>query len=760
MSAQSFRHSPSSSLAETLRQLSDDDLADLCELRTDLMVPAPMSFAALADRARTTLSVSRALDMLDAFTLRVLDGLRLVSVDDDGRPVASVEALATVTPDMRDVPSAVSRLREVAIVWGPDSALRFPSCVAEVTGPYPAGLGRPAADLDETAAQLVADAAALRRTVMAAPPQARAVLDRLSAGPPIGTVQDAYETEPPTPVRWLTSHHLLVPVADDTVELPREIGQLLRRDDGLLGVLPRQPQPRDDASLPESQVNTFAAAQAMEAVRLTEALLTRMSDDPVTPVKSGGLGTQSLQRLAKACGISAPSAAVLLEAAYAAGLLGCDSSWLPSHAFDMWRTSSVATRWAKLARAWLSSFRDARLLADRGGGRGATVLSDALRSTSAPGHRARVLGLLAEFEPGVVVPVDVVVDILNWRTPRRHVEDAARAVLAQASLLGITARDALSVFGRELIAPPDEDSDPLGLFSDGEDALLETLEDVLPAATEELIVQGDLTVMVPGHPSGLLAAELAVIAEQESQTVFRLSQASVRRAMDAGYSSDDVLSLLSRRSREALPQAVSYLVEDVWRRHGGLRVGLAGCYLRAEDPAQLVTLLADKRLVEAKLRRLADTVLVSPLPLGTVVSMLRQSGHAPVAEDTAGTVIIDRSEVSRAAAALVPPGYKDPTPSVMGAPLMALIDDLRLSDERSPLVSTEPDEDVTRTLSSVLAQRRLVWVEYEDTRGEAVRKLLRPVSMNSGYLRAEDRRTDMLHTIALHTIHSVTVASV
>lgn len=63
-------------------------------------------------------------------------------------------------------------------------------------------------------------------------------------------------------------------------------------------------------------------------------------------------------------------------------------------------------------------------------------------------------------------------------------------------------------------------------------------------------------------------------------------------------------------------------------------------------------------------------------------------------------------------------------------------------------------------LDAAIPQRQPVWVEYSDARGDVVRRLLRPMSLRAGYLRAEDRRTDMLHTIALHAIRSVTPATV
>jgi len=55
-------------------------------------------------------------------------------------------------------------------------------------------------------------------------------------------------------------------------------------------------------------------------------------------------------------------------------------------------------------------------------------------------------------------------------------------------------------------------------------------------------------------------------------------------------------------------------------------------------------------------------------------------------------------------------------------------------------------------LQQALRDKALVWVGYVNARGATLSRLVRPVSMGAGYLRAEDDRTEMLHTFALHRI--------
>src|SRR3954452_18674732 len=169
--------------ADQLRALSDEALGALIQLRPDLVVPVPADVSALAVRAQSRGSVARCLDGLDEFTLQILDAARLSrGVETALTSVDDILALASgASPD--DVRVAVDRLRVRFLLYGSEDALQVTGAVDEVTSPYPAGLGRPADYLDPQAAALCADRAKLRRTVLAAPAGARAVLDRLPAWP-------------------------------------------------------------------------------------------------------------------------------------------------------------------------------------------------------------------------------------------------------------------------------------------------------------------------------------------------------------------------------------------------------------------------------------------------------------------------------------------------------------------------------------------------------------------------------------------------
>ncbi|MBF9134282.1 helicase-associated domain-containing protein [Plantactinospora sp. S1510] len=810
-------------LADHLRALPDEALAALFRLRPDLVVPVPTDLSALAVRAQSRVSVARALDGLDEFTLRILDAARLSRDPDHGE--TSTETIITLAvgtgrnADRAGVRTAVDRLRARFLLYGPESALRVVAGVDEVCSPYPAGLGRPAAELDPETAALVADPARLRRTLLAAPPPARAILDRLAAGPPVGTLPAAAPAGEgaAAPVSWLVDNGLLVPISETTgvpgtptaVELPREVGLLLRRESGPLGPLrPRPPAVTGTAREPKA-ADSAGAGQAMEAVRHTEALLEQLAAEPAPVLRSGGLGVRDQRRLARATGLDESTTALLLEVAYAAGLTGevdlpgaattrngADQQILPAAGYEGWRNGSLAHRWEHLARAWLTMSRQVGLIGQRDDrDRPITPLSPEAERAGVPAIRRAVLDVLDGLDPGAAPTPDEVIELLGWRTPRRSLgrENGQREVLTEAALLGVTGLGALTSYGRLLLAQwtagdtrlGENGDDPLGVRPDadgaagGGTAAVRALDALLPAPVDHFLLQADLTVVVPGPPEPALAAELAVVAEHESAggaSVHRVTAASVRRALDAGYAAEDLHTLFKRRSRTPVPQGLTYLVDDIARKHGGLRAGSAGAYLRSDDEALLTEVLADRRLAPMSLRRLAPTVLTTPHLAGRLIGALRDAGYAPVSEDATGATVLARPKVRRAPArGSVANRVTDPlaTPRLSTPRLLGIVEQIRRGDAAARVARRAPSTvrdggrsggagpampaahahtQALAVLQQAVRDKALVWVGYVDAHGATASRLVRPVSIGGGYLRAEDERTEMLHTFALHRI--------
>jgi hypothetical protein len=786
-----------------VRSLPNPALAAVLRARPDLVVPVPADLTALAARAQSRTSVTRIVDRLNRFQLEILDGVRLTRDPDGASSLDQLLAIAAAAPagaDAGSIRAEVGQLRDYLLVYGPDEELRVVAAVDEVLGPYPAGLGRPAAALSEEVAALVGDPARLRRTVLSAPPAARAVLDRLAAGPPVGATAADQRDDPTadSPAAWLVGRGLLVATAAGSVELPREIGLLLRRDTGPLGQLhPLPPQPAGEP-LDPATVDQAGAGQAMAAVQRVEAILAALAAEPATVLRTGGLGVRELRRLARAAGVDEPTAALLIETGYAAGLLGeadpsrpgSESSFRPTPGYDAFTGAPLAARWHTLVTSWLVMTRQPGLIGRRDPrDRLVNALAPEVARPGAPAARRAVLGVLADLPPGTAATDQEVFELVRWFAPRSPAgrEPAVQQVLAEAATLGLTGRAALTSYGATLLAqlwePATADDDPLGIrggdLPAGLPKAAAALAGLLPAPVAELVVQADLTVVVPGPPEPTLAAELELVAEPESAgggSVHRVTKASIRRALDAGYTADDLHALFARRSRAAVPQALSYLIDDVARAHGGLRIGAAGTYLRSDDEALVAQALADRRLAALQLRRLAPTVLVSTADRGRLLAALRQAGYAPVPEDASGAPVLVRPRVRRAPARPRPAAPADPFgANRMSTPrLLGIIEDLRRSEAAAQTTRRVPEAlrsngkpprgqaaaahtDAMAVLQQAVRDKALVWVRYVDAHGSLTDRLVRPVSIGAGYLRAEDDRTDTLHTFALHRITGATL---
>ena len=297
---------------------------------------------------------------------------------------------------------------------------------------------------------------------------------------------------------------------------------------------------------------------------------------------------------------------------------GVAPEWVPTTAADVWAAGGPEIRWSALARTWLDLPRLPGLVGRKDdAGRPISALSDGVRRPLAPRDRRRVLAGLAELPPGTAPgSAAALADLLAWRAPRRggRLRDEVVAwVLAEATVLGVVALDA---HHRRRDARCSTDPD----------RLVAALRVALPEPVDHVLLQADLTAVAPGPLETELARELDLVAEVESAggaTVYRFTEATVRRALDAGRTAADLHELFAKRSATPVPQGLTYLVDDVARRHGRLRGGVAASFLRSDDEVLIAEVLAHPESTALELRRIAPTVLVSPLPLVELLDGLR-----------------------------------------------------------------------------------------------------------------------------------------
>ncbi|KRD17556.1 helicase-associated domain-containing protein [Streptomyces sp. Root264] len=675
-----------------------------------------------------------------------------------------------------------------------------------------------------------------------APAESLEVLERLVWGPPYGQVT----ADPAARLRWLLDRALLLPTAPGTVVLPREVALHLRR-----GRAHRAPEPVPPAVEPlvvhaPQVVDATAAGQAYTALATVEELLKEWDEGGPAVLRAGGISVRDLKRTAVALDVAEPVAAFWVELAYAAGLLASDGEaderYAATPEYDEWVERPPAERWARLAEAWLAATRTSGVVGGRDmKERALSALGPGLDRSAAPEVRHRVLTLLAGLPEGGAPDAEAVLARLRWERPLRGAQAGAqgtpgahgtqaapgspgysgaaqagaqgdedlrsrlaRWVLAEAELLGVTGRGALSAHGRALLggappavraaraagaAAPAGPGDKLPAHHRAATAVAaplpppeqavaaaaaaRLLAPLLPEPLDHVLLQADLTAVAPGPLRRPLADVLSVLADVESKggaTVYRFTPGSVRRALDAGRSASDLHAFLAEHSRTPVPQPLSYLIDDVARRHGHLRVGAASAYVRCDDETILNEILADKRAAGLRLRRLAPTVLAAQADPATLLDGLRALGFAPAAESAEGDVLITRALAHRTPPRTAPEPVPDGPPVPDGTLLTAAIRAVRAGDAAAtaPRKATEdaaplaPGElprtssaETLATMQAAVLTGGALWIGYVNAEGSASQRVIAPVRVEGGFVTGYDHTADEVRTYPLHRITGV-----
>ena len=778
-------------LAEDLRSRADEDLVVLFSQRPDLAAPLPTSSTALATRATTRASTQRALERLDTPALQVAEVLAVLP--DPTSVTAVSKAWGARANDV------VAHLRRTALLWGPDRRLHLVSAVRELLGPHPAGLGPTLADAlgrrsPQRLAELLEDLGlevshdpevaltrlgehlgapgTVERLLTGAPDGVRTVLDKLTWGPPTGAVERAdrqVRTATSTgPVDWLLSRGLLAVSGPGTVVLPREVGLALRG--GRVHRTPdRRPPELSTTTRRHEVVLAGGAEAAAEACRLVDELGRSWGAAGPPVLRAGGLGVRELRRTASALEVDEATAALVVETAWVAGLVADDGEveprWLPTPAYDTWVEDDLPHRWVHLASCWLASTRVPAMVGSRDAKDAArNALGPDLDRASALVVRRAVLGELAALAQDEVATPETVSARLRWQFPRRATklrDDLVGWTLRDASWLGVLGAGALSPAGRALLV-------------DDEEGAAAALEAALPTPVREVLLQADLTAVAPGPLETHLSRRLESLARVESRggaTVYRFDPTTVRHGLDDGQTADEALAFLAALSSTGVPQPLEYLVRDVARRHGRVRVGRAGSYVRAEDPALLAELVADKRCAAVGLRVLAPTVLASPADPDEVLAVLRQVGVAPAAEGPDGELLVRRATAMRSGPRPSPRPVTGEPPAPSAPLLAAAVQTVRAGDEdvaelerrrertrdAPPLPPMDPTTSLA-VLRDALGRRRPVWIGYVDASGSTSRHLVEPLGVEGGRITAFDHEQRSVRSYSVHRVTGVAEA--
>jgi hypothetical protein len=751
------KHTPGVSLGAWLADLPDERLIRLLELRPDLAQPPPGTISALAARAQARQSVKAATDELDFLHLAVLDALLVLQADTTAVPASKLVELVQNRAPEAVVVRALDDLRERALAWG-DAVVRVSAEAAAGLPWYPGQviLEDPTRTADEIAA-LLADLDDAQRDL----------LDRLLEGSPVGRTRDAAAGTPPErPVPRLLAAGLLRQVDDETVILPRQVGQVMRGEEPGPGQLVAPDSAV--ANYPVRDVDAVAAGAVIDVMREIDVLLDTLGATPIPELRSGGLGVRDMKRLTKLTGTAEPRLGLLLEVTAAAGLIssgmpepdpedGTGPYWAPTVAADRFAEMTLAERWQLIAGAWLDLPARPSLIGHRGPeNKPYAALSDALYSTAAPLDRRLLLRVLTEMPKGAGVDAASASRAMIWRRPRWSVRLQPGPVghlLEEAHALGLIGRGAAATPTRVLM----DGGNP----HDNADAAMAAMNKVLPPPIDHFLLQADLTVVVPGPLERDLAEELSAVATVESAgaaMVYRVSEQTIRRALDTGRTAGALHTFFTKHSKTPVPQGLTYLIDDVARRHGQLRIGMAASFIRCEDPSLLAQAVALPGAAQLGLRLVAPTVAVSQAAISEVLAVLRSAGLAPAAEDSSGAIVDLRSGGAR-----VPtPQHRRffrPLPNSPNRDTLAAVVSVLRKVVALPVPGTGGERLDPQRAMALLQQaahrQASVVIGYIDAAGVATQRVVSPISVRGGQLMAFDPASGRVRDFAIHRVTTV-----
>lgn len=765
------------SLADDLAHRDDDQLLDLLHSRPDLASPPPPGVEVLAQRALSAASINRSGEDLDLLAIAVLETVSALGTAAPGRGLSAVSATAIekalagrADPDA--IRSRIDALVDLALLWGSPDAL--------VTGPHTTSAW-PWRSRLATAPINSSTLDEIREKIAGLPDRERELLSTLATGPGLGRTRDAaLGADSDRPVPRLVHKDLLVVVDDQTVELPVVIGQLIRGED------PGEPA---DLRPPEltggrvrkialSEVDAAGAGEALEFLRHAGATLDTLGAQPAAVLRAGGMGVREIRRLAKIVAVDEKRIGLVLEVLAGLRLIdsgfpvpdtsdGLEPSWAPTSSADSWIHQSPERRWLSIASAWINLLRRPWQIGDRTpDGTPIGALAGEMAEGAARAERLLVLEALGEAKPGAdVTPVSLGRQIA-WRHPRwvrRMPQSTIIETLAEAQALGLVAHGALTSAGRQLIAS--------GPTDEVETHTLSAMAASIPAPIDFFLAQADQTVTAPGPLTPELAADLALVADLESggaASVYRVSENSVRRALDAGRTGTELVSFFTTHSKTPVPQSITYLIDDVARKHGQLRVGVANTFIRCEDPTVLAAVLSSPVAEQLSLRALAPTVAVTSDPLIDVLDILRAGGFAPAGEDATGELVDLRVRGARLPTprerrasrkpALIPPSRER---------LATVLAHMRSQDAANAAILTRPGAGgstvtgggtpAAALLQTALNTNRTVRLGYVNAQGFASKHIVAPRLIGAGQVVAVEPGSEEEHRFSLHRITTVEI---
>ncbi len=470
---------------------------------------------------------------------------------------------------------------------------------------------------------------------------------------------------------------------------------------------------RDQAVIDrEAAVTAFETLQALtEIVFYFDAHLVRV-------VGKGGVGLPDLKKLSSRINKSTEHVRELCDLATLIGLIRfAEKRWELGSISSAWLDWTMSERWQNSVSTWLQAL--------------------------GPQKQREIFAALSQVESMSMTLANLYP--LADNSLVAHIRRLANA----SDLLGVTDNQLKTSW-------------TLNTVSDQLAKATKELAALLPAASDRLIVQADLTVITTGPLNTRTEMSVRGFSECEQigfASTYRLSPASLSLALERGQTIEAIRDLLTKLSGRELPQPVEYLLRETAERFGRLVVAASS------EPSQSVLTSADEILI----REILNSPQLKPFGLVQTQSGdlacrfepevlyfgLREAGYIAILEPKLRSEL----DAARAQSASLNVTPDEATGQFVDSNQSDILADIKRWRECDQKVGNAPDdEDIARQIQLAMKNKAKLHIRVRTNSGAEQEFLLEPMALANGRLRAKDRKADIERTLPLTSIIAVSIA--
>lgn len=297
------------------------------------------------------------------------------------------------------------------------------------------------------------------------------------------------------------------------------------------------------------------------------------------------------------------------------------------------------------------------------------------------------------------------------------------------------------------------------LITQTPDVALRMAEEAFPQPAAGVYIQPDLTIIAPGPLNPAIGFQLLAFTDLDAPGLaasMSVSERSITRALDAGWSIEEIRSTLTDVSLTPLPQPLEYLLDDLERKHGSITVTREtppgrGSVIHVSDEPLARELLADSNLRHLGLTAVTGVagVLTTKLQPEHAASALTQARYPAtlqtVGRSSTSAPVTDALNVEEWLRDLLTPA----------APHLDVRDRHRdLAAQLQDAHERYNNREIVPTLELAIKQQATVniWVHTGD---DEVCYALQPVALSGRRLRAKDPVAQVERTLQVSAITRV-----